>query len=86
MSLRARNLEIAILLISTAISSHAAGPAFVAGSGYAPGVEGQSLIWANGAVLYFTDQGNLSPIVTGAQADALVANAFSAWTSISMCR
>ncbi len=60
----------------------AGGPAFVAGSGYAPGVEGQSLIWANGSVQYFTDQGDLSPILPGAQADALVATAFSAWTSI----
>ena len=33
-------------------------------------------------VQYFTDQGNLSPILTGAQADALVATAFSTWTSI----
>jgi hypothetical protein len=34
-------------------------------------------------VQYFTDQGNLSPILTGAQADAFVAAAFSAWTGIS---
>jgi hypothetical protein len=64
-------------------NSHAGNPAFVAGSGYSPGVEGQALVWANGSVQYFTDQGNLSPIVRGAQADALVATAFSTWTSIS---
>ena len=64
------------------VASHAGGPAFVAGSGYNPGVEGQPLLWANGSVQYFTDQGNLSPILTGAQADAFVATAFSAWTSI----
>jgi hypothetical protein len=34
------------------------------------------------SVQYFTDQGNLSPILTGAQADALVATAFSTWTSV----
>ncbi len=32
---------------------------------------------------YFTDQGALSPILPGAQADAFVATAFSTWTSIS---
>ena len=72
---------LAILLICCA-SAHAAGPAFVAGSGYNPGVEGQPLLWANGSVNYYTDQGNLSAILSGAQADALVATAFSAWTTI----
>ena len=41
------------------------------------------LIWANGSVQYFTDQGNLSPILTGPQADAFVATAFSTWTSLA---
>ena len=35
------------------------------------------------SVQYFTDQGDLSPILPGAQADAFVASAFSAWTSIA---
>ncbi len=81
--MRRRILVIAVFLICSAGASRAGGPAFVAGSGYVPGVEGQALVWANGSVQYFTDQGNLSPILTGAQADTLVATAFSAWTSIS---
>ena len=72
-----------ILLLCSAVASVAGGPAFIAGSGYNPGIEGQPLIWANGSIQYFTDQGNLSPILTGAQADALVATVFSIWTSIS---
>ena len=80
--MRWRILVIAVLICS-AIASRAGGPALVAGSGYAPGVEGQPLVWANGSVQYFTDQGNLSPILPGAQADAFVATAFSTWTSIS---
>ncbi len=80
--MRSRILTVAFLIFS-AVVSRAGGPAFVAGSGYAAGVEGQPLIWSNGAVQYFTDQGNLSPILTGAQADTFVATAFSAWTSIS---
>ncbi|MGB7929066.1 MAG: IPT/TIG domain-containing protein [Terriglobales bacterium] len=78
-----RILQVAAFLICTAVASRAGGPAFVAGSGYNQGVEGQPLIWANGSVEYFTNPGPLSPILTEAQADALVASAFSTWTSIS---
>src|SRR4029077_4191086 len=78
-----RILSVAVFLTCCAVASHAGGPAFVAGSGYAPGVEGHPLIWANGSVQYFTDQGDLSPILPNAQADVFVAAAFSAWTSIS---
>src|SRR5258708_34435891 len=78
-----RILAVAVLLICSAVASRAGGPAFVAGSGYAPGVEGHPLIWANGSVQYFTDQRDLSPILLNAQADVFVAAAFSPWTSIS---
>ncbi len=78
-----RILAVSIFAICSATASRAGGPAFVAGSGYNPGVEGQALIWAGGSVQYFTDQGNLSPILTGAQGDALVAAAFSTWTSVA---
>src|SRR5271157_3654749 len=81
--MRWRMLVIAAFVIWGAVASRAGGPAFIAGSGYAAGVEGQALTWAGGSVPYFTDQGDLSPILPGAQADAFVATAFSAWTSIS---
>ena len=80
--MRPRILAIAALLICLATTSRAAGPAFVAGSGYNPGVEGQALTWAGGSVKYFTDQGSLSPILTNAQANVLVAGAFNTWTSL----
>src|ERR1700674_4948616 len=80
--MRSRILAVAVFLICS-IASRAGGPAFVAGSGYDPGVEGHPLIWANGSVQYFTDQGDLSPILPNAQADVFVAAAFSTWTSIS---
>jgi hypothetical protein len=79
---RAKITTIALFLFCTSLTLQAAGPAFVAGSGYNNGVEGQSLIWANGAVEYFTDQGSLSPILTNAQANALVATAFNTWTTL----
>ena len=74
---------LAAFLIASAVASRAGGPAFVAGSGYNAGVEGQPLVWANGSVQYFTDQGNLSPILTGAQADTMIATAFTTWTSLT---
>src|SRR5271169_4579435 len=79
-----RILAVAGLLFCSAVASRAGGPAFVAGSGYAPGVEGQYLVWANALVQYFTDQGDLSPILPSAQADAFVASAFSAWIANSV--
>jgi hypothetical protein len=48
--MRSRILATAVLLMCSAMVSRAGGPAFVAGSGYAAGVEGQPLIWANGSV------------------------------------
>ncbi|MGA2425323.1 MAG: IPT/TIG domain-containing protein [Terriglobales bacterium] len=83
--MRSPMLAVAILLMLmfSAVASRAGGPAFVAGSGYNPGVEGQPLVWANGSVQYFTNPGPLSPILTEAQADAFVATAVSAWTPIS---
>ena len=79
--MRMRILAVALLVVLTPITVHAGGPAFVAGAGYDPGVEGQPLLWANASVQYFTDQGALSPILNNAQADAFVATAVTPWTS-----
>jgi hypothetical protein len=61
----------------------AAGPRWVAGKGYFdPAVLGQPLVWKNGVVNYYTDLGDLSPAVTQAQANAMVAAAASLWSSV----
>src|SRR5580700_11975338 len=78
-----RIIGVSVFLACSVASCRAGGPAFVAGSGYNAGVEGQALIWASGSVTYFTDQGNLSPILSNTQGNAFVASAFGAWTSIS---
>ncbi len=70
-------MQLRFFVIWSAIASEAGGPAFIAGSGYLPGIEGLPLVWLNGSVQYFTDQGSLSPILTNAQADSLVAAAFT---------
>jgi hypothetical protein len=76
-----RILAVVTFVLFTPLACFGGGPAFVAGSGYNPGVEGQPLVWANASLEYFTDQGNLSPILTGAQADAFVASAINVWTA-----
>jgi hypothetical protein len=43
---------------------------------------GQALTWPLGQIAYFTDQGDLSPILPNASANNLVAGAFSVWTSV----
>ncbi len=75
-----RTLAVVILLFCRPFPCRAGGPEFVAGSGFDADVQGQSLTWANGQVQYFTDQGNLSPLVNGSQADGFVAGAFASWT------
>jgi hypothetical protein len=62
----------------------AGGPHFVAGVSYFDaGTKGIPLTWAQGALSYYTDQGDLSPLLLHAGADAFVADAFSRWTSIT---
>lgn len=76
--MRALTVLTCLLLTHLAI---AGGPAFVAGSSYFdPAAKGSPVVWAKGMVNYYTDQGNLSPILSGSAADNFVANAFNQWT------
>src|SRR5262249_34835933 len=61
----------------------AGGPKYVAGTSYFdPEVAGQPLIWPQGVISYYTDQGSLSPLLSGSAANSFVAGAFSVWTSV----
>jgi IPT/TIG domain len=63
--------------------ARAGGPKYVAGVGaFDPSLKGVPLTWRQGNILYFTDPGDLSPILPHAAADGLLADAFSQWTSI----
>jgi len=77
-----RVLIISALVLCNAFPATAGGPAFVAGGGFDPAVKGQSVTWAGGNIQYFTDQGDLSPILSGGQADTLVADVFTHWTGV----
>ena len=73
-----------VLLLTFMQLARAGGPRYIAGISYFnPGTAGTPLTWAQGVVNYYTDHGSLSPTVSGPQGDALVADAFSQWTSIS---
>jgi hypothetical protein len=71
------------MIFSWAVISRAGGPKSVAGTTYFdPTTTGQPLVWPQGIIIYYTDQGNLSPILPNASANSLVANAFIQWTAV----
>jgi hypothetical protein len=74
---------LAIVLFFAALA-RSGGPEYVAGSSYFnSGTMGQPITWSLGQVNYYTDQGDLSPILPNASAKAFVATAFSQWTAVS---
>jgi hypothetical protein len=77
------NVSCVTALIFLPSAALAGGPKYVAGTTYFnSGTAGVPLTWSQGSVNYYTDRGNLSPILPGATADALVADAWSQWTSM----
>ncbi len=72
-----------VIVLSFTLLSRAGGPNLVAGTTYFdPAVTGQPLLWPQGAITYYTDQGDLSPILPNAAANSFVASAFAIWTSV----
>src|SRR3984885_11043815 len=66
------------MIFSWVVISRAGGPKSVAGTTYFdPTTTGQPLVWPQGIIIYYTDQGDLSPILPNASA-----NAFSKWTTV----
>src|SRR5271170_6628251 len=72
-----------VLAIAGGVPAYAGGPRWIAGSSYFnPSALGQPIIWKNGVVNFYTDLGDLSPTVTQAQANAMVAAAAALWSGI----
>jgi hypothetical protein len=71
-----------VLLLTFMQFAQAGGPRYISGITYF-NQAGLPLTWAQGAVIYYTDQGSLSSTLSGPQGDALVADAFSQWTSVT---
>jgi hypothetical protein len=79
-----RTILMALLFVSSAVTAFAGGPLYVAGvSGFNSSATGQPITWPGGVVNYYTDQGNLSPLLPAASADTFVATAFASWSSVS---
>ncbi len=79
-----RLAAIVALVLACALFVRAGGPKCVAGTSYFDSsMAGQPLLWPQGIVTYYTDQGDLSPILLNASANNFVATAFSQWTSVS---
>jgi hypothetical protein len=73
----------AVMILFVALLSRAGGPKNVAGTTYfQASATGQPLVWTQGAITYYTDQGDLSPLLPNASANDFVAAVFSVWTSV----
>ena len=71
------------IILGVTLLARAGGPKYVAGISYfLPTDAGQPLTWAQGQVTYYTDQGDLSPILVNSDANAFVATTFSVWTAV----
>ena len=70
-------------LLGGGVRAGASGPHWVAGVNYfAPSAKGSPVVWANGKVSYFLDQGALSSSVSNSQAAGMVASAAAVWSSV----
>ena len=68
----------AAIIFLCSLLSRAGGPRRVAGTSYFdPSTMGKPLVWPLGQLTYYTDQGDLSPILPASSADTFVADAFS---------
>jgi hypothetical protein len=71
------------IILTVAMIARAGGPKCIAGrSFFDPTMTGQPLTWPLGQITYYTDQGDLSPILRNASANSFVAGAFGVWTSV----
>lgn len=72
-----------VVVLQLGVLAWAGGPEYVAGASFFDSSSmGSPLTWAQGAIGYSTDQGDLSSILPGPSADSFVANAFGVWTAV----
>src|SRR5579859_6617876 len=75
---------VAGLILAFALFSRGGGPKDIAGTSYFdPSMTGHPLAWPAGAITYYTDRGDLSPILPNTSANSFVAGAFTQWTSVT---
>lgn len=67
----------AAMVLASVVISRAGGPKHVAGTAcFDSTTTGEPLVWPQGLITYYTDQGDLSTYLANASANALVADAF----------
>ncbi len=72
-----------VLVLLFSVLSRAGNPKFIAGTSYFdPAATGQPLVWPGRSITYYTDQGDLSPILPNASANTFVGSSFQVWTSV----
>ena len=72
------------IVLAYALLSRAGNPKCVAGTSFFdPSVTGHPLTWPSGTITYYTDRGDLSPLLPSASANSFVAGAVSQWTSVT---
>ena len=75
-------LACAVLLVASSFA-RAGGPKYVAGTTYFdPAVIGHPVVWTNGQVKYYVDQGPLNSSIDNQQAVAMVDAAAAPWSAI----
>ncbi len=83
MCLRRSLAPLLAILLYPAPPAFSGGPRWVAGTSYFnPAVAGHPLVWKYGVLNYYTDLGDLSPTVTQAQANSMVAAAAALWSGV----
>lgn len=71
------------IVLLCVMNGRAGGPKCVAGASYFDSsTTGLPLTWPMGQIIYYTDRGDLSPILPNASANNFVASAFNVWTSV----
>ncbi len=78
-----RMVALLVLLVFCGVA-HASGPHWVAGAQFFnPAAKGNPLVWANGQVSFYMDQGALSSSVSNSQASSAVAAAAEVWSGVA---
>ena len=76
-------LLLGFVILSLSAGAEAGGPRYIAGTSFfQSGIAGTPVRWFGGQIQYYTDLGDLSPLLLQADANALVADAFTRWTSV----
>lgn len=74
--------SLVVVLLGAGVAE-GSGPRWVAGVNYFdPAAKGKPIVWANGNLTFYIDQGGLSPLLAQSQVVAMLSTAAAVWTSV----